>query len=74
MSTPAAAADSFPAAEEFFPLTLPGINVKTERLAEDRQSRILSLHRQGLDRLNIAKGLAVTVSEVDLVLGLAAHR
>jgi hypothetical protein len=65
-----AGAASAAATDDFAPLTLPGVNARTERMA-DRPARILALHRKGMDRLNIAKELSVTLSEVDLVLGLA---
>jgi len=45
-----------------------------ETAVGDRSARILSLHKQGMDRVHIAKELAVTLSEVDLVLGLAAQK
>ena len=45
----------------------------TERLV-DRPAQILSLHKQGMDRLHIAKQLSVTLSEVDLVLGIAGQK
>lgn len=43
---------------------------KGERLPD----RILSLHEEGLDRLHIAERLAVTMGEVDLVLGIAKQK
>ena len=67
-----AAAASAPISADFSPLSLPEVTVK-ERPAE-RPARILALYKQGLDRIRIAKQLSVTLSEVDLVLGLAAQR
>ena len=40
----------------------------------DRPSHILSMHKQGMDRMHIAKQLSVTLSEVDLVLGIASQK
>jgi hypothetical protein len=45
-----------------------------ENSPASRPARILALHEQGLDRVHIAKQLSVTLSEVDLVLGLAMQR
>jgi hypothetical protein len=59
-----------PAAQEFNRLTLPEVKIKKEQ-QPTRPTRILALHNQGMDRLHIAKELAVTLSELDLVLGLA---
>ncbi|MCL1817201.1 MAG: hypothetical protein FWG43_06345, partial [Clostridiales bacterium] len=39
----------------------------------ERPAKILALHNAGLDRLHIAQELSITLSEVDLVLGLAAQ-
>lgn len=57
--------------ENFISLAPREKNASTERLP-DRHTRILALHDAGLDRLNIAEQLSVTLGEVDLVLGLAA--
>ena len=62
-----------PEPQDFTPLTLPEVTVKEERIP-DRSSRIVALREAGMDRLHIAKQLSVTLSEVDLVLGIAAQK
>lgn len=59
--------------DDFVPAFLPETLERSERVLE-RSARILSLYNQGIDRVNIAKQLAATISEVDLVLGLAAQK
>jgi hypothetical protein len=62
-----------PATQDFTPLSLPGVTIK-ESSPASRPSRIVALHKQGMERIRIAKELSVTLSEVDLVLGLAAQK
>ncbi|MCL1975858.1 MAG: hypothetical protein FWG61_06845 [Firmicutes bacterium] len=62
-----------PVKQESIAAFIPEALEKSERIME-RPARILTLHKQGLDKVHIAKQLAVTVGEVDLVLGLAAQK
>ncbi len=50
----------------------PKISSVPEISSANRSAMIVDLHNDGFDRLQIAKELAVTVNEVDLVLGIAA--
>ncbi len=50
----------------------PKISSVPEISSTNRSAMIVNLHDDGFDRLQIAKELAVTVNEVDLVLGIAA--
>lgn len=52
----------------------PANAAKSRKTEADRPARILALHKNGMDRLHIAKELSVTLSEVDLVLGIAGQR
>ena len=56
------------------PAPAPEIAEAEDKPAPNRQARILSLRQNGLDRVQIARELSVTLSEVDLVLGIAGQR
>ncbi|MCL2496258.1 MAG: hypothetical protein FWF04_02435 [Clostridiales bacterium] len=56
-------------------VSLPRAKEATEnKPAPDRHARILSMRQNGLDRMQIARELCVTLSEVDLVLGMAGRK